>query len=133
LPVEDARAYWSSAVAGTGACTFVALDDDGALAGVVQLRPAQMPNQSHRADVAKLMVRPDARRRGIARALLAAAEDEAARLGRWVLVLDTATGSAAESAYETLGWERVGMIPDYAVDPQGRLEGTTLFTKRLPR
>jgi GNAT superfamily N-acetyltransferase len=133
LPVEDARAYWSSAVAGTSACTFVALDDDGALVGVVQLRPAQMPNQPHRADVAKLMVRPDARRRGIARALLAAVEEEAARLGRWVLVLDTATGSAAESAYQTLGWERVGTIPDYALDPQGRLGGTTLFTKRLPR
>jgi ribosomal protein S18 acetylase RimI-like enzyme len=133
LPVDEARAYWSSALSRPGARTFVAHDEDDALVGVVQLLAAQMPNQPHRADVAKLMVHPGARRRGVARALLATLEDEATRLGLWVLVLDTETGSAAESAYERLGWERVGTIPDYALDPRGRLHATTFFTRRLPR
>ena len=79
----------------------------------------------------KLLVRTDERGRGLARALMAAAEAEAARRGKTVLVLDTATGSPAESIYGRLGWQRVGVIPDYALYPDGRYCGTTLFYKRV--
>jgi hypothetical protein len=60
-----------------------------------------------------------------------AAEREAARIGKTLLVLDTATGSDAEAIYPRLGWERVGVIPDYALWPQGGLCDTTIFYKRI--
>jgi hypothetical protein len=47
-----------------------------------------------------------------------------------LLVLDTASGEA-ERLYERLGWERVGMIPGYALLPQGGLCGTTLYYRYL--
>ncbi|MNL87635.1 Acetyltransferase [compost metagenome] len=46
-------------------------------------------------------------------------------------MLDTATGEPAEAIYERLGWERVGVIPDYALFPDGRYCSTTLFFKRI--
>jgi acetyltransferase len=81
--------------------------------------------------VAKLLVDPAARGRRTAGALLAALEAEALRRGRWLLVLDTRTGSLAEPLYERWGWHRVGVIEDYAADPDGTLAPTTVMTKRL--
>ena len=43
----------------------------------------------------------------------------------------TATGSDAEKIYPRFGWERVGVIPDYALWPQGGFCATTLFYKRV--
>ena len=63
--------------------------------------------------------------------LIGADEAEAFARGRTVLVLDTATGSPAEAIYARLGWSRVGVIPDYALYPDGRFCATTLFFKRL--
>jgi hypothetical protein len=60
-----------------------------------------------------------------------AVEREAARQGKTLLVLDTATGSDAEAIYPRLGWERVGVIPDYALWPEGGFCSTTFFYKRI--
>jgi hypothetical protein len=60
-----------------------------------------------------------------------AAEREAASLGKSILVLDTATGSDAEIIYPRLGWERVGVIPDYALWPEGGFCASTFFYKRI--
>ena len=79
----------------------------------------------------KLLVSTGERGRGIARALMAAAEAEAVRRGKTLLVLDTATGSPAETVYERLGWQRAGVIPDYALYPDGRYCATTFFYKRI--
>ena len=65
--------------------------------------------------------------------LMEAAESEAANHGRHVLVLDTATGSPAESIYEKFGWQRVGVIPQYALMPDGSFCGSTFFYKSLAR
>jgi len=97
----------------------------------VQVVNALPPNQSHRADVAKLLVRRSARRRGIAELLMAEAEREARAEGKTLLVLDTVTGDAAERLYTRLGWTRVGVIPGYALYPDGRLCDTTVFWKAL--
>ena len=43
----------------------------------------------------------------------------------------TATGSAAEAIYPRLGWQRVGVVPEYALYPDGDYCGTTFFYKRL--
>jgi GNAT superfamily N-acetyltransferase len=99
--------------------------------GTVQVLLKQVENQQHRADVAKMLVHPEARRRGIGAQLLSFAEEAARRAGKSLLVLDTATGGDAERLYERMGWARVGVIPDYALWPDGRPCSTTVFYKRL--
>jgi hypothetical protein len=60
-----------------------------------------------------------------------AAEEAARRAGKTVLVLDTVTGSDGERLYARLGWQRVGVIPNYALWPQGGLCDTTYFHKQI--
>jgi ribosomal protein S18 acetylase RimI-like enzyme len=103
----------------------------GRVVGAVQLGLCMRPNGRHRAEVQKLMVHSEHRRRGIAAALMRAVETVALDDGRWLLFLDTETGSPAEALYARLGWSRVGTIPDYALTPDGALGSTTLFFKRL--
>lgn len=130
---QDALDYWqgvSDSVAGGGTVLIVA-EQDGEIVGTVQLGLAAMPNQPHRADLKKLLVHRKARGLGVSRLLMAAAEREALAHGRDVLVLDTATGSPAEALYERFGWQRVGVIPRYALMPDGSDCATTFFYKSL--
>jgi ribosomal protein S18 acetylase RimI-like enzyme len=129
----DARAAFEAVVADVaqGRRVLLAAFDGGEVAGTVQINLATPPNQPHRGDIAKLLVRRSARRRGIAERLMAAAEREARAEGRTLLVLDTVTGDAAERLYTRLGWSRVGVIPNYALYPDGRLCDTTVFFKAL--
>ena len=110
---------------------LVAAFVDRDLVGSVQLVHAIPPNQPHRADVAKLLVRRSARRRGIAALLMERAEAEARADGKTLLVLDTVTGDDAERLYTRLGWTRVGVIPNYALYPDGRPCDTTVFWKAV--
>jgi ribosomal protein S18 acetylase RimI-like enzyme len=104
---------------------------DGNLVGTVQVILALPPNQPHRGEIAKLLVHRSARRRGIARLLMEGAEAEARAEGKTLLVLDTVTGDAAERLYERLGWTRVGVVPGYALYPDGRPCDATIFWKSL--
>ncbi len=104
---------------------------DGELVGTVQVVLAVPPNQPHRAEIAKLLVHRAARRRGIARLLMESAEVHALAEGKTLLVLDTVTGDNAERLYERLGWNRVGVIPGYALFPDGTPCDTTVFWKSL--
>jgi len=110
---------------------LLAAFDEGELVGTAQLIPSPMPNQPHRADVAKVLVKRSARGRGVASRLMDEIEAEARRRGLTVLVLDTVTGSDAYRLYTRLGWERVGPIPDYALMPDGAPCETTVFYKAL--
>jgi GNAT superfamily N-acetyltransferase len=104
---------------------------NGDVVGTVQVVLALPPNQPHRAEIAKLLVRRSARRRGIAELLMERAEAEARVEGKTLLVLDTVTGDDAERLYERLGWTKVGVIPGYALYPDGRPCDTTVFWKAL--
>ena len=90
----------------------------------------QPENQPHRADLSKLLVHRRARRQGLGVALMQAAESAARECGKTLLVLDTAN-AAAERLYERLGWEPVGIIPGYALLPQGGLCDTTVYYRNL--
>ncbi|MFL5962367.1 MAG: GNAT family N-acetyltransferase [Gaiellaceae bacterium] len=103
---------------------------NGDLVGTVQVILALPANQPHRGEIAKLLVHRSARRRGIAQLLMEQAELEAQAEGKTLLVLDTASGDA-ERLYERLGWTRVGVIPDYALYPDGTPCDTTFFWKAL--
>ena len=131
--IDDANAWWGGvieSVADDRTVLFGAYLDD-ALVGTVQLGLDVPPNQRHRGDVRKLLVHRDARGRGIGAALMTALETEARPARAVLLTLDTASGSA-ERLYERLGWTRAGVIPRYALLPDGRFCDTTIFWKALP-
>jgi GNAT superfamily N-acetyltransferase len=131
--LDTARAFWRGVAAGIarGERLCWGAEQGGRLVGTVSLVVAQPENGAHRADLAKLMVHPEARRLGLAKALMDAAEHEARRLGKRLLVLDTNTDSPAESLYAQRGWQRCGVMPDYAIQADGRLGATTWMFKRL--
>ncbi|MFL5347370.1 MAG: GNAT family N-acetyltransferase [Hyalangium sp.] len=134
LTREKAVAFWrrvADGVARGERLLLVAEDGDGQILGTVQLIIAMPDNQPHRADVAKMLVHRKARRRGIAQRLMAAIDDAARKESKTVLVLDTVTGSDAERLYERAGWQRVGIIPKYALMPTGEFCATTFFFKHL--
>jgi ribosomal protein S18 acetylase RimI-like enzyme len=133
--IEEARSFWVDKVlpqvTGGGRRVLVARDDER-IVGTVQLELDMPPNQQHRAAVAKLLVHPAARRRGIAKALMIALEEIARSEGRSLLTLDTVSGSNAELLYRSLGYITVGVIPRFArgaLTPE--LEGTTIMYKEL--
>ena len=124
--------FWQSAadeVARAERALLVAEDDAG-IVGAVQLPLAQPENQPHRADLAKMLVHRRARHQGIGAALLAAAEQAARDHGKTLLVLDTASAEA-ERLYARAGWQRCGVVPGYALLPQGGLCATTFFYRDL--
>ena len=133
LSLDQAFAFWQRVAAGVAAgerALLVARDDLG-IVGTVQLVLDQPDNQTHRADLCKMLVHRRGRRHGLGAALMHGAVDLARACGKKLLVLDTATGSDAERLYARLGWQRVGVIPDYAHWPAGGLCGTTIFYKAL--
>ncbi|WP_082516934.1 GNAT family N-acetyltransferase [Acidovorax sp. Leaf78] len=134
LPHDKALAFWcgvADGVARNERVLLVAEDAEGIIVGTVQLITAMPDNQPHRADVAKMLVHRKARRQGVAQRLMAAVDDAARDAGKTVLVLDTVTGGDAERLYERAGWQRVGVVPDYALMPDGAFCGTTFFCKRV--
>lgn len=109
---------------------FVARDGDRIVGSTLLMRSTNA-NSPHRAEIGKVIVHRSARRRGLARALMTAAEDHARAEGRWMLVLDTVTGSDADAMYRALGWQETGIVPDYALLPDGRPWPATFFWKDL--
>ena len=109
---------------------LAAFDDDTPI-GTVQVILAVPPNQPHRGEIAKLLVRRSARKRGVAQLLMEHAEIAARAEGKTLLNLDTVTGDDAERLYTRLGWQRVGVIPGYALYPDGRPCDTTVFFKNI--
>lgn len=130
---DDAKAFFEHCIDDVESDKRIMLAGfvDGELVGTVQVVTAMPPNQPHRADVTKLLVRRDARRNGIGRELMLAVERTAKAAGKTLLVLDTATGDAAERLYIQLGWTRVGAIPQYALYPGGEFCDTTVFYKKI--
>jgi GNAT superfamily N-acetyltransferase len=133
-PLSTARAeqFWS------GVAAAVARDEralivaavDGEIVGTVQLVLDLPENQPHRADLAKMLVRPRERRQGVGALLLLEAERVARELNRTLLVLDTASADA-KRLYAKLGWIEVGTVPDYALLPDGGFCDTVFFYRRL--
>ena len=133
LPMAKAVEFWervAAAVTRRDRALLVA-EDEGNVVGTVQLILDLPENQPHRAEVSKMLVRRRARRQGLGAALMRSVEDLARECGRSLLVLDTVTGGDAERLYARLGWVRCGVIPGYALLPQGGLCATTYFYRAL--
>jgi GNAT superfamily N-acetyltransferase len=110
---------------------LLAAFDGSTIVGTVQMITATPPNQPHRADIAKLLVLRAARKQGVASRLMEEVENSARRVGKTLLVLDTVTGGGAEKLYLRLGWTKVGVVPNYALFPDGRWCDTTIFWKQV--
>lgn len=133
FPVPAAEAFFEKVIEEVhhGARILLAAFLDGRLVGTVQVHLATPPNQPHRADIAKLLVHSSARGRGIAAQLMEQAEQASRKAGKSLLTLDTVTGSTAERLYKRLGWTAAGVIPNYALFPDGSPCATTIFWKQL--
>jgi GNAT superfamily N-acetyltransferase len=129
-----AETWWEETLAShaRGERLIFTAEAQGRLDGTVQLIPSPKENQAFRADLTKLLVRRSARRQGLGGTLMRAAEDEARRIGRTLLTLDTEAGSAAERLYARLGWTKYGEIPAYATSPDNRSrDAVSFFYKTL--
>ena len=133
FPHADALVFFRkvAVTVASGDTVLLAAKLGGKIVGTVQLGLDTPPNQPHRADVKKMLVHRAARGHGIGAALMAAAEEEARRRGRWLLVLDTVPGENGHRLYLRAGWTQTGLVPDYALFPDGRLCDTAFMWKRL--
>ena len=133
--IADAETFWDGKVLPrlrSGALSVLVAWRNGRIAGSVQLDYDTPPNQPHRAEVRKLLVHPDMRRRGIGKMLMVALERRAGQLGRRLLTLDTRTGDKAEPLYASVGYQTAGIIPGYCFDQFKRtLDPTTIMYKML--
>lgn len=130
---EQALSFWrgvGDSVA-RGERALLVAEDGGRIVGTVQVVLGQPDNQPHRGDVSKMLVARSARRHGVGALLMEAAETTARASGKTLLVLDTASADA-ERLYERMGWTRLGVIPGYALLPQGGLCDTTYYYRILP-
>jgi len=134
LTRAQAEAFYAGCAesAARGERTIFLAESGDAPIGTVQLVPASMPNQPHRGDVSKMLVHRSGRGRGAGAALLAACEAEARARALTLLTLDTCEGTAAERLYLRAGWTRLGVIPNYALLPDGGSCDTVIFYKTLP-
>jgi ribosomal protein S18 acetylase RimI-like enzyme len=130
-PLDPAEAadYWGG-VLGPSRVLLIA-EHQGRIVGSAQLHLEARANGRHRAEVAKVMVHPAARRRGLGLALMERLEAIARREGRSLLVLDTREGEPSTDLYRRLGYQEVGTIPDYARSSDGRLRATVVYYKQL--
>lgn len=145
VTLEEARAWWAARIPrvadgtisafvarrGSPGASAVARDDRGAVVGSTLLIRSRNQNSPHRAEIAKVIVDRSARRLGLGRALMETAEARARADGRWLLMLDTEAGSAAEAFYRELGWRELGTMPNHAYSSGGVLAPTTFFWKDL--
>ncbi|WP_020594157.1 GNAT family N-acetyltransferase [Kiloniella laminariae] len=133
--LDDSRAFWQAKVFPTvtaGKRVLIVGLIDQVIAGTVQIDIDLPPNQPHRCEVSKLLVHPDFRKRGLARALMLALEEQAAFLGKTLVTLDTKSGDKAEPLYHSLGYKTAGSIPGFALDTTGELlHATTYMYKSL--
>ena len=133
LTRDRAVAFWRRVAddVAAGRRALLVAEDAHGICGTVQLVLDQPENQPHRADLAKMLVRRRARRRGLGAALMRAAEATARDCGKTLLVLDAVTGGDAARLYERLGWTRAGDIPRYALMPDGTPCSTTYYYRDL--
>lgn len=129
LPPEIARAWWER-FPGQGVILLIA-EREERIVGAVQLHDAESANGAHRGEVAKLLVDPDWRRQGIARALMSALEAEARAAGKTLLVLDTREGDPSNALYRGLGYREAGRIPGWARDVTGTFSTTVFWYKPI--
>ena len=133
VPVDDTEFdhYWSSVAAEieSGRRTLITARRADVMGGMVQIVPDTAPNGRHRAEVQKLVVAESERGRGLARQLLAGAEEAARASGVSLLYLSTHAHMPAEQLYRATGWLEIGRVPGWAIGPVGEAVENIFFWK----
>ena len=129
MSLADATDFWRGTL-NPHVILFVAWIE-GTMAGTVQLHLCTKQNGTNRAEIAKMMVHPNFRQKGIAKKLMQTAENRAKKEGRTLLILDTVEGAPSNHLYTSMGYIQGGRIPDYAASPFGELEATILYYKQI--
>nr|WP_281356655.1 GNAT family N-acetyltransferase [Sulfitobacter algicola] len=132
--IDDARAFWRDQIfpnVRNGDVILWGAVSGGKVTGTVQLQIALPQNQPHRCEVAKLLVHPDYRKRGIAGQLMAALEHHARALKKRLITFDTRSGDVAEPFYLSLGYQITGRVPDFGLDPDGKSYHATTYMHKL--
>jgi len=133
LDVPQASAYFCEVLSQLehGSLLLWVLVEDQRVLASVQLALCQKANGLNRAEVQKLLVLNEARRRGLGQVLIQALEHGARQHKRGLLHLDTEAGSPAENFYSALGYTRVGELPNYCRSPDGHYSPTAIYFKTL--
>ncbi|KAJ7649663.1 acetyltransferase [Roridomyces roridus] len=108
--------------------------DEGAkqLAGCVVLYRPLGQTAPKNGCIEKLMVSPNFRRLGLAQKLMIKVEVEAKVYGQTILTLDTYAGGPAVTLYPKLGYNTLGVIPNFFVGPlDGRPLDGIFFWKQI--
>jgi ribosomal protein S18 acetylase RimI-like enzyme len=129
MKLSAARHYWQT-VLNPDVILFIAKIHNE-IVGTIQLHLCTKQNGLHRAEIAKLMTGPNARRKGVGRALLKMAEERAINEGRTLLVLDTREGDPSNLLYQSFGFIPAGKIPNFALSGKGELDTTVFYYKNL--
>lgn len=133
--LDESRTFWQTRILPKvvdGSLYLLVAKWEGKVVGTVQLDVDTPPNQAHRGEVAKLLVHPNFRKRGIATELMERLEDEARQLGKSLITLDTRSSDNAEPLYIMLDYKIAGRIPNFAKAPDcDRLDSTTYMYKIL--
>lgn len=133
LRAAEAAEYWNSVMRAMeeGHRVLIAAVEDGKVQGAVQLACETRENGRHRAEAMKLFVHRRARRRGLARQLMLAAEEAARARGITLILMDTRKGGEAEGLCDSLGYVRWGEVPGYARSADGELHATVFYYRTL--
>lgn len=129
MKLSVARQYWQTVI-NPDVILFIAKINNE-IVGTIQVHLCTKENGLHRAEIAKLMTGPNARRKGVARALMKVAEERAVREGRTLLVLDTREGDPSNHLYQSIGFIPAGKIPNFALSGEGELDTTVIYYKNL--
>jgi ribosomal protein S18 acetylase RimI-like enzyme len=129
MKLSVARHYWQTVI-NPDVILFIAKINNE-IVGTIQVHLCTKENGLHRAEIAKLMTGPNARRKGVARALMKVAEERAVSEGRTLLVLDTRDGDPSNHLYQSIGFIPAGKIPNFALSGEGELDTTVIYYKNL--
>ncbi|HEX6662862.1 MAG TPA: GNAT family N-acetyltransferase [Gaiellaceae bacterium] len=106
-------------------------EDGEVLVAMAQLAFSRETNADHRAEVQRVAVGIESRGAGVGRGLMSAVETAAREHGVTLLWLTTHDGTDACRFYESVGYTKLGVMPDYSRRPDGTLWPGAFYFRRL--
>ncbi|CEI69309.1 hypothetical protein FVEN_g3946 [Fusarium venenatum] len=136
LSSSDAQEFWlslSTQLFGPKSrISLFVLARGSSAVGTIHLLSHPKATHAHKVEVAKLLVSEEERGLGLGRKLMEFSERFAKeKLGKSMVMLDTATETPARGFYLKIGYTEWGICPNYAESADGRLHDCSFFYKKL--
>jgi ribosomal protein S18 acetylase RimI-like enzyme len=136
LSTIDAAEFWLSLspqlFSSKSRISLFVLTRGSSAIGTVHLVAHPKATHAHKVEVAKLLISTNERRLGLGRKLMEFSESFAKeKLGKSMVMLDTATETPARGFYLKLGYTEWGVCPSYAESADGHLHDCSFFYKIL--